>query len=75
MVEFPHGHIAASGFEQLLSLASQGTIRILDVEFVAKDAAGAARRVEASELGNPDGIDLSASAGASSACSIRPMSP
>jgi hypothetical protein len=66
VVGFPDGHITAPGFEQLLFLASQGTIRILDVEFVVKDATGAARRVEASELGNPDGIDLSAWAGASS---------
>jgi len=65
VVEFPDGHIGAPGFEQLLSLASQGTIRILDVEFVAKDAAGASRRVETSELGNADGIDLSVWAGAS----------
>lgn len=65
-VEFPRGHIAAPGFEQLLSLAREGTIRILDVEFVVKDAAGHTRRAEVSELGNPDGIDLSAWAGASS---------
>jgi hypothetical protein len=65
VVEFPGGHIAAPGFEQLLSLAGQGTIRILDVEFVVKDSAGNTRRVEAGELGNPDGVDLSAWAGAS----------
>src|SRR5215469_6979729 len=65
-VEFPQGHIAAPGFEQLLSLADEGTIRILDVAFAVKDAAGHTRRVEVSELGNPDGIDLSAWAGASS---------
>jgi hypothetical protein len=65
-VEFPNGHIAAPGFEQLLSLAREGTIRILDVEFVVKDAAGNSRRAEVSELGSPDGIDLSAWSGASS---------
>jgi hypothetical protein len=65
-IEFPHGHIAGTGFEQLLSLAREGTIRILDVEFVVKDGAGNTRRAEVSELGTPDGVDLSAWAGASS---------
>jgi hypothetical protein len=65
-IEFPHGHVTAAGFEQLLSLARQGAIRILDVEFVVKDAAGHTRRAEVSELGTPDGVDLSAWAGASS---------
>jgi hypothetical protein len=65
-VEFPGGHITAPGFEQLLSLARQGTIRILDMEFVVKDSAGNTRKAEVSELGNPDGADLSVWAGASS---------
>jgi len=63
VVEFPGGHITAPGFEQLLSLARQGTIRILDVEFVIKDSTGNTRKVDVSEL---DDIDLSAWAGASS---------
>ena len=65
-VEFPGGHITAPGFEQLLSLADQGTIRILDMEFVVKDSAGHVRKAEVSELGRADGTDLSAWAGASS---------
>ena len=66
MVEFPGGRISASGFEQLLSLARQGTIRILDAEFIVKDAAGNARTAEAAELGGSAGTSLSAWAGASS---------
>ena len=66
VVEFPGGRISASGFEQLLSLARQGTIRILDAEFIVKDAAGNARTAEAAELGGSAGTSLSAWAGASS---------
>ena len=65
-VEFPDGRISASGFEQLLSLARQGTIRILDAEFIVKDAAGNARKIDAAELGGSAGASLSDWAGASS---------
>jgi Family of unknown function (DUF6325) len=65
-VEFPGGRITAPGFEQLLSLARQGTIRILDAEFVVKDSAGNTRKAEVSDLGGASGTDLSAWAGASS---------
>ncbi len=65
-IEFPGGRVTAPGFEQLLSLARQGTIRVLDVEFVVKDSAGNTGKAEASELGGSDGVDLSAWAGASS---------
>jgi hypothetical protein len=65
-VEFPGGRITAPGFEQLMSLADQGTIRILDAEFVVKDPAGRTRRAEVSDLGGADGARLSAWAGASS---------
>jgi hypothetical protein len=65
-VEFPGGRITAPGFEQLMSLVRQGTIRILDAEFVVKDADGSTRRAEVSDLGGAGGADLSAWAGASS---------
>jgi Family of unknown function (DUF6325) len=65
-VEFPDGRISTSGFEQLLSLARQGTIRILDAEFIIKDAAGNARKADAAEVGGSAGADISAWAGASS---------
>ena len=65
-VEFPGAHISAPGFEQLLSLAGQGVIAILDLEFISKDAAGSTRKVEVADLPNPDGVDLSAWTGASS---------
>ena len=65
-IEFPGQHISAPGFEQLLSLADQGVIDILDLEFVSKDLAGNAGTVDVGELANPDGVDLSAWRGASS---------
>jgi hypothetical protein len=32
-IEFPHARLSAPGFEQLLTLADQGVIGILDLEF------------------------------------------
>ena len=65
-IEFPGGHVSAPGFEQLLSLADQGVIDILDLEFVSKDLAGNAGTVDVGELANPDGVDLTAWQGSSS---------
>jgi Family of unknown function (DUF6325) len=65
-IEFPSTRITASGFKQLLSLVDQGVIRILDLEFIAKDSAGAARTVDVGDLANADAVDLSAWVGASS---------
>ena len=65
-IEFPGAHISASGFEQLLSLADQGVIGVLDLEFITKDSAGNASKVDVGDLANPDGVDLSAWVGASS---------
>jgi hypothetical protein len=65
-IEFPGAHISAPGFEQLLSLADQGVIDILDLEFITKDPAGNASKVDVGELANPDAVDLSAWKGASS---------
>ena len=65
-IEFPGEHISAPGFEQLLSLADQDVIDILDLEFITRDSAGNASKVEVDKLANPDGVDLSAWKGASS---------
>ena len=65
-VEFPDGRIGAADLRELLSLVTQGTIRILDAEFIVKDAAGSTRKVDVRELGTSDAVDLSAWAGASS---------
>lgn len=65
-IEFPAAHITAPGFDQLLSLADNGVINILDMEFIAKDQAGNTGKVDIGDLGHPDGVDLGVWAGASS---------
>jgi hypothetical protein len=65
-IEFPNSRITAPGFERLLSLTDQGVVGILDLEFIAKDSAGNARKIDVSELANPDAVDLGAWAGTSS---------
>jgi hypothetical protein len=65
-IEFPAGRLTASGFEQLLSLADRGVVEILDMEFIVKDADGKSKKVDVWEFAVPDGVDLTAWAGASS---------
>jgi hypothetical protein len=65
-IEFPGGQLTPPGFEQLLSLADQGVIEILDMEFIAKDADGQSRKVDVWEFAVPEGVDLGTWAGASS---------
>jgi len=65
-IEFPSGRITSPGFEQLLSLADQRVINILDLEFITKDSAGTTRKVDVRELSTSDAVDLSVWAGASS---------
>jgi hypothetical protein len=49
-IEFPGAQLSAPGFDQLLSLADQGVIGLLDLEFITKDAAGNARKIDVGEL-------------------------
>jgi Family of unknown function (DUF6325) len=65
-IEFPGGRVTAAGFERLLSLADQGVLDILDMEFITKDADGKSKKVDVWEFAVPEGVDLSAWAGASS---------
>src|SRR5215469_13949110 len=65
-IEFPGGRLTAAGFERLLSLADQGVVDILDMEFITKDAHGNSKKVDVWEFAVPSGVDLSAWAGASS---------
>jgi len=65
-IEFPGGRLTAAGFEQLLSLADQGVVGILDMEFITKDTDGKSRKVDIWEFAVPEGVDLSVWAGASS---------
>jgi hypothetical protein len=65
-IEFPGGRLTAAGFEELLALADQGIIDILDMEFITNDTDGKSKKVDVWEFAVPDGVDLSAWAGASS---------
>ena len=65
-IEFPGGRLTAAGFDQLLSLADQGVVDILDMEFIAKDADGTSKKIDVWEFAVPEGVDLSTWAGASS---------
>lgn len=64
VVAFPDGVPHAEGFDALLGMADSGSIQILDVEFVTKDAGGA-RRIPATEL-TATGFDAELWAGANS---------
>lgn len=59
-IEFPGGRLTAAGFEQLLSLADQGIVDILDMEFITKGADGKSKKVDVWEFAVPDDVDLSA---------------
>jgi hypothetical protein len=50
----------------LLGLADQGIVDILDMEFIAKDAGGTSKEVDVWEFAVPAGVDLAVWAGASS---------
>jgi len=65
-IEFPGGRLTAPGFEQLLSLADQRVVDILDMEFITKDAYGNSKKIDVWDFAVPEGVDLSAWAGASS---------
>jgi hypothetical protein len=65
-IEFPGGRLTAPGFEQLLSLADQGVVDILDMEFITKDEHGNSKKIDVWDFAVPEGVDLSAWAGASS---------
>lgn len=66
VIEFPDARVTPGGFEQLLALADQGVVGVLDLEFVASDGDGNVRTIELQELGDRGGADLSAWMGASS---------
>lgn len=65
-IEFPDGRLTSAGFEQLLALVDQGVVDILDMEFITKDADGTSRKIDVWDFAVPEGVDLTAWAGASS---------
>jgi hypothetical protein len=66
VVEFPDGRVHADAFSPLLDLVDRDAIRVLDLEFVTKDAAGQVRVLDPVQvIADADG-DLSAFLGATS---------
>lgn len=59
VIEFPAGAVTEAGFLRLLSAVDAGSIRIIDLEFVASEA-GARHILTPAEVSASVGIDLSA---------------
>lgn len=66
VIEFPDRTIGADGFNRLLSLVTSDIIRVLDLEFVAKNADGSVHPIAAHDLGVVGDIDFGIFDGASS---------
>ena len=65
-VEFPRGVVEAAALERLDQLGSDGTIDVLDLEFISKDSDGSVRKVGLDEIEYAGDVDIAAWAGASS---------
>jgi hypothetical protein len=65
-VEFPGGQVTDDGFRALLDLANRGIVRVLDLEFVAKAADGAVRKVALDSVEHAAGVDVTLWRGAES---------
>lgn len=66
IVEFPGGRMTGEGLPVLLDLVDRGLIRVLDLEFLAKDLDGGVRAVQLADLDGDGKLDLSAFEGVSS---------
>lgn len=62
--EFLAGRITEEDAAILLDAVDRRIIRVLDLEFLTKDADGSVRMLELHELENPDGVDLGVWSGA-----------
>lgn len=66
VVEFPSGSVTTEGFGVLLDLVERDVIRILDLEFVAKDDSGVVRPVDLPDVVSAATGDFSPFLGSSS---------
>ncbi len=66
VVEFPRGVVSGEGFGTLLDLTERGVVRVLDLEFVRRDAKGGLEVVEIAEAVAGADEDLGYLVGASS---------
>jgi dihydroorotase-like cyclic amidohydrolase len=63
VIEIPEANVDGSGLEALLDLVEQGTIRILDMGFLRKDADGTLEVLDISALGATYAVFEGASSG------------
>ena len=56
-VEWPGGHVTGEGFRLLMDLVDRGIVRVLDLEFIAKDAAGEVSEVDVGDVEHSDELD------------------
>ncbi|WP_347353115.1 DUF6325 family protein [Intrasporangium sp.] len=63
VIEFPDGKPSGAGFESVLELSRNDTIRVLDIEFVRHDEQGDLVVLDAAELGSDDRLADLAGAG------------
>ena len=65
-VEFPGGHVTGDAFQSVMDVCRRGVIRVLDLEFIAKSAEGAVRKVALDTLTDATGVDVALWQGAES---------
>ena len=65
-VEFPGGVITGVGFRLVMKMVRAGAIRVLDLEFIAKDADGSVSRVALKDVVHGGDTDITVWDGAAS---------
>lgn len=63
VVEYPDGRLSADGFETIRELSKDDTIRVLDIEFVKHDEAGALVVLDAGDVSDDPRLAELAGAG------------
>jgi len=56
-VEWPGGQVSGEGFRLLMGLVDREIVRVLDLEFVAKDADGKVSKVELADVDHSEALD------------------
>jgi Family of unknown function (DUF6325) len=56
-VEWPDRRVTGEGFRLLMDLVDRGIVRVLDLQFIGKDADGTVSTVEAAEVEHADALD------------------